>query len=106
MSERAADPRFDGELLEDADQELKEPSMYRVVLHNDDYTTKEFVVEVLRAVFHKPAVEATKIMMDVHKKGRGVVGVYTWDIAQTKVAQVHQLAKEREFPLKCSVEPA
>ena len=105
MSERAADPRFDGELLEDADQELKEPSMYKVVLHNDDYTTKEFVVEVLRAVFHKPAVEATKIMMDVHKKGRGVVGVYTWDIAQTKVAQVHQMAKEREFPLKCSVEP-
>jgi ATP-dependent Clp protease adaptor protein ClpS len=106
MSDRAADPRFDGELLEDADQELKEPSMYKVVLHNDDYTTKEFVVEVLRTVFHKPAVEATKIMMDVHKKGRGVVGVYTWDIAQTKVAQVHQMAKEREFPLKCSVEPA
>jgi len=106
MSERAADPRFDGELLEDADQELKEPSMYRVVLHNDDYTTKEFVVEVLRAVFHKPAVEATKIMMDVHKKGRGVVGVYTWDIAQTKVAQGPQVAKERECPLKCSVEPA
>lgn len=105
MPERAADPRFDGEILEDADQELKEPSMYKVVLHNDDYTTKEFVVEVLRAVFNKPAIEATKIMMDVHKKGRGVVGLYTWDIAQTKVAQVHQLAKEREFPLKCSVEP-
>lgn len=106
MADRAADPRFDGELLEDADQELKEPSMYKVVLHNDDYTTKDFVVEVLQVVFHKPAIEATKIMMDVHKKGRGVVGVYTWDIAQSKVAQVHQMAREREFPLKCSVEPA
>jgi ATP-dependent Clp protease adaptor protein ClpS len=77
-----------------------------VVLHNDDYTTKEFVVEVLQTVFQKPAIEATKIMMDVHKKGRGVVGVYTWDIAQTKVAQVHRLAKEQEFPLKCTIEAA
>jgi ATP-dependent Clp protease adaptor protein ClpS len=100
------DPRFDSELLEEVEKELKEPDMYKVVLHNDDYTTKEFVVEVLQIVFHKPAIEATKIMMDVHKKGRGVVGVYTWDIAQTKVAQVHQLAREREYPLKCTVEPA
>ncbi len=106
MSDRARDPRFDGELLEEVEKELKEPDMYKVVLHNDDYTTKEFVVEVLQTVFHKPAIEATKIMMDVHKRGKGVVGVYTWDIAQTKVAQVHQMAKEREYPLKCSVEPA
>ncbi len=106
MSDRAGDPRFDGELLEEVEKELKEPDMYKVVLHNDDYTTKEFVVEVLQIVFHKPAIEATKIMMDVHKKGKGIVGVYTWDIAQTKVAQVHQMAKEREYPLKCSVEPA
>jgi ATP-dependent Clp protease adaptor protein ClpS len=106
MSDRSIDPRFDDELLEDVDKEVKEPDMYKVVLHNDDYTTKEFVVEVLQSVFHKPAIEATKIMLDVHKKGKGVVGVYTWDIAQTKVAQVHQLAREREFPLKCTVEPA
>jgi ATP-dependent Clp protease adaptor protein ClpS len=106
MSDRAMDPRFDGELLEEVEKELKEPDMYRVVLHNDDYTTKEFVVEVLQTVFQKPAIEATKIMMDVHKKGRGVVGVYTWDIAQTKVAQVHRLAKEQEFPLKCTIEAA
>ena len=106
MSDRARDPRFDNELLEEVEKELKEPDMYKVVLYNDDYTTKEFVVEVLRIVFHKPAIEATKIMMDVHKRGKGMVGVYTWDIAQTKVAQVHQMAKEREFPLKCSVEPA
>jgi ATP-dependent Clp protease adaptor protein ClpS len=106
MSDRAMDPRFDGELLEEVEKKLKEPDMYKVVLHNDDYTTKEFVVEVLQTVFKKPAIEATKIMMDVHKKGRGVVGVYTWDIAQTKVAQVHRLAKEQEFPLKCTIEAA
>jgi ATP-dependent Clp protease adaptor protein ClpS len=106
MSDRAMDPRFEGELLEEVEKELKEPDMYKVVLHNDDYTTKEFVVEVLQTVFQKPAIEATKIMMDVHKKGRGVVGVYTWDIAQTKVAQVHRLAKEQEFPLKCTIEAA
>jgi ATP-dependent Clp protease adaptor protein ClpS len=98
------DPRFDGELLEEAEKELKEPDMYNVVLHNDDYTTREFVVEVLQVVFHKPAIEATRIMLDVHKKGRGVVGVYTWDIAQTKVATVHKMAKEREYPLKCTIE--
>jgi ATP-dependent Clp protease adaptor protein ClpS len=106
MSERSTDPRHDDELLEEVEKELKEPDMYKVVLHNDDYTTKEFVVEVIQVVFHIPAIEATKIMMDVHKRGKGVVGVYTWDIAQTKVAQVRQMAKEREFPLKCSVEPA
>ncbi len=106
MSEGSMDPRYDEELLEEVEKELKEPDMYKVVLHNDDYTTKEFVVEVLQVVFHKPAIEATKIMMDVHKRGKGAVGVYTWDIAQTKVAQVRQMAKEREFPLKCSVEPA
>jgi ATP-dependent Clp protease adaptor protein ClpS len=100
------DPRLEGELLEEEEKKLKEPDMYKVVLHNDDYTTKEFVVEVLQIVFQKPAIEATKIMMDVHKKGRGVVGVYTWDIAQTKVAQVHRLAKEQEFPLKCTIEAA
>jgi ATP-dependent Clp protease adaptor protein ClpS len=104
MSDRAMDPRFDGELLEEAEKELKEPDMYNVVLHNDDYTTREFVVEVLQVVFHKPAIEATRIMLDVHKKGRGVVGVYTWDIAQTKVATVHKMAKEREYPLKCTIE--
>jgi len=100
------DPRFDGELLEEAEKEVKEPDMYNVVLHNDDYTTREFVVEVLQVVFHKPAIEATRIMLDVHKKGRGVVGVYTWDIAQTKVATVHKMAKEREYPLKCTIESA
>jgi ATP-dependent Clp protease adaptor protein ClpS len=89
-----------------SDQEIREPKQYRVVLHNDDYTTMDFVVEVLIAVFHKPIVEATKIMLDVHKKGKGICGVYTYDIAATKADQVHQMAKLREFPLKCSLEEA
>ena len=106
MSDESMDPRFGDELLEDVEKETKEPEMYKVVLHNDDYTTKEFVVEVLQTVFNKPAIEATRIMLNVHKRGKGVVGVYTWDIAQTKVVQVRQMAKAREFPLKCTVEPA
>lgn len=90
----------------DHDSVLQEPKMYRVILHNDHYTTMEFVVEVLILVFRKPAAEATKIMLDVHKKGAGMCGVYTYDIASTKVAQVHHMAKKKEFPLKCSLEEA
>jgi len=87
-------------------EELKEPEMFRVVLHNDHYTTQEFVVSVIVAVFHKTAAEATKIMLDVHRKGRGTVGVYPYDIAATKVKQVRELAKAQDFPLKCSIEKA
>ena len=71
MSEQSMDPRHGDELLEDVEKETKEPDMYKVVLHNDDYTTREFVVEVLQIVFHKPAIEATKIMMDVQERKRG-----------------------------------
>jgi ATP-dependent Clp protease adaptor protein ClpS len=90
----------------DTDQELREPKWYRVILHNDDYTTMDFVIEILVTVFHKPAAEATRIMLDVHQRQRGVCGTYTHDIAATKVAQVHLLARQREFPLKCSLEEA
>lgn len=86
--------------------EIEEPRMYRVLIHNDDYTTMEFVVEVIVSVFHKPAAEATKIMLDVHKRGMGSVGVYTYDIALSKIDQVHSLAEQREFPLRCSIEEA
>ncbi len=82
------------------------PKMYRVILHNDDYTTMEFVVEVLIKVFRKPVQEATRIMLDVHRKGQGQVGVFTRDIAQTKVAQVHYLAQQNEYPLRCTYEEA
>jgi len=95
---------FEGETLEDVETGLKEPEMYRVVLHNDHYTTMDFVVEVIVKVFHKPVIEATKIMMDVHRKGKASVGVYPYDIASTKMAQVSLLAKQREFPLLCTIE--
>ena len=95
---------YDLDILEDQDEEIKEPDMYRVILHNDHYTTMDFVVEVIVKVFHKPLIEAARIMMDVHKKGRGMVGVYPFDIAETKRAQVMQMARENEFPLKCTVE--
>ena len=98
--------RFDSEVVQKEDKKVKEPDMYKVVLHNDDYTTKDFVVHVLRVIFHKPPIEATKIMLHVHKTGRGVVGVYTWDVAQSRAAKVHQMAREYEFPLKCTVEEA
>ncbi len=88
------------------DQEIREPKMYQVILHNDDYSTMDFVIEVLISIFHKPAADATRIMLDVHEKGKGICGVYTYDIAATRVARVHQLAKKREFPLKCSLEEA
>jgi ATP-dependent Clp protease adaptor protein ClpS len=85
---------------------LQEPKLYRVILHNDHYTTMDFVVKVIVTVFHKPAAEATKIMLDVHRKGRGMVGVYTFDIAATKVSQVHEMARQSDFPLRASCEEA
>jgi len=100
------DSKYNGDIKLDPDTVLQEPKMYRVILHNDHYTTMDFVIEVLMIVFHKAAAEATKIMLDVHKKGAGVCGVYTYDIASTKVSVVHNMAKRREFPLKCSLEEA
>ncbi len=91
-------------IQEKEEQKTREPDMFRVVLLNDDYTTMDFVVWIIQKIFHKPAAEATKIMMDVHKKGRGVVGVYSYDIARTKTVQVKQLAKEHEYPLECVIE--
>jgi len=87
-------------------EKYKEPELFKVILLNDHYTTMEFVVEVLMIIFHKGIEDANKIMLDVHQKGRGIVGVYTWDIAITKTEQVHIAAQENEFPLKCTVEPA
>ena len=87
-----------------SDQDIREPNLYRVILINDHYTTMDFVIEILIAVFHKPAAEATRIMLDVHKNGKGFCGVYTYDIATTKIDQVHTLARKREFPLKCTLE--
>ncbi len=90
----------------ETEKKLDEPKMFRVLLHNDHYTTMDFVVDVLVSVFHMPVAQATKVMLDVHNKGVGMCGVYTYDIAVTKVNQVHEMARNREFPLKCSYEEA
>lgn len=87
-------------------EKFKEPGKFRVILLNDHYTTMDFVVEILIRIFHKDRDDANRIMLDVHSKGRGIVGVYTYDIAQTKVNQVDAAAREQEFPLRCIVEKA
>jgi ATP-dependent Clp protease adaptor protein ClpS len=82
------------------------PSLFKVLMHNDDYTTMEFVVEVLESVFHKSTPEATRIMLNIHVQGLGMCGVYPFEIAETMVDRVHGLARERGFPLKCTIEQA
>lgn len=83
---------------------VRKPKMYKVILLNDDYTTMEFVIKILVSVFHKNPSEAARIMLDVHQKGKGTVGVYTYDIAATKVARVEALAVENGYPLKAGME--
>jgi ATP-dependent Clp protease adaptor protein ClpS len=87
------------------DQKLERPRMWRVLLHNDDYTTQEFVVWVLETVFRKGRAEAFTIMMSVHRSGLGVAGVYTHDVAETKLKTTQQMAEEQEFPLLVTMEP-
>jgi ATP-dependent Clp protease adaptor protein ClpS len=99
-----SDENFNGGVSLESEHEIKKPEMYRVILHNDHYTTMDFVVEILVQVFHMSAASATQIMLDVHKKGFGVCGVFTYDIAVTKVERVHLMAKEKQFPLRCSYE--
>jgi ATP-dependent Clp protease adaptor protein ClpS len=86
------------------DTELREPRRYRVLLHNDDYTTMEFVIGILMTVFHKTVAEAEAVMLAVHEKGLGSCGVYTEEVAETKVAQVRDKARKAGFPLRCSME--
>lgn len=86
------------------DIEIREPRRYRVLLHNDDYTTMEFVVDILVGIFRKTPEEATAIMLAVHREGLGSCGVYTEEVAETKVAQVHDRARKAGFPLRCSME--
>src|SRR5690554_2770786 len=95
-----------GVLLEHAPARVAPPPMYQVVLLNDDYTPMDFVVIVLQKVFGKDADEAARIMLRVHHEGRGVCGVYTRDVAATRVERVRQLAQMRQHPLQCIMEPA
>src|SRR5688572_20394511 len=88
-----------------SDERLQHPRMWRVLLHNDDYTTQEFVVWVLETVFQKPRGEAFAIMMSVHQSGVGLAGVYTHDVAETKLSTVKRLSEDHEFPLLVTMEP-
>ena len=90
---------------EEVSEETKEPDKYKVLFHNDDYTTMEFVVRVLERIFHKDKSEATKIMLKVHHKGHGVAGIYSKQVAETKVEQTLQWAREEGHPLMVTMEP-
>lgn len=85
--------------------ETKKPPLYKVLLHNDDYTTREFVVMVLEAVFHRSEADATRIMLHVHNNGVGVAGVYPYEVAETKVERTMALARQYEYPLQLTLEP-
>lgn len=95
-------PRIEEEI--ESQLAIAEPIKYKVLLHNDDYTTIDFVVDILMGVFHKNGTQAEMIMMDVHTKGNAVCGIYTYEIAQTKVYQVKELAKSNGFPLLATME--
>jgi ATP-dependent Clp protease adaptor protein ClpS len=100
-------PEFESDTATETrpDKKLKKPPMYKVLLHNDNYTTREFVVAVLKEVFHRSESEAVQIMLHVHYNGIGVAGVYTYEVAETKTRAVERLARENEFPLRVSMEP-
>ena len=86
-------------------RKTKRPRLWKVLLHNDDFTTQEFVVDILITHFHKSSAEANHVMLQVHRKGRGVAGVYTRDVAETKVTIVTKEARENGMPLKITTEP-
>ena len=91
-------------VVTESQKQVKKPPLYKVLLHNDDYTTMEFVVDILQNVFHKAESDAVRIMLAVHQQGVGVAGVYTYEIAEAKVEKVAELARAHEFPLLCTLE--
>ncbi len=94
----------DSSISTDVSQKKAVPRRFKVLLHNDDYTTIEFVIHILEDVFNKSETEANNIMLNVHLKGAGVCGIYPFEIAETKVDKVHLMAEKESFPLKCSME--
>ncbi len=107
MSERKDDIEIGESLevvVEEAQPKLKPPSLYRVVLLNDDYTPMEFVVDILESVFTMERTQATQVMLEVHTKGKGLCGVYNFEIAETKVSQVMGIAQQQQHPLLCTME--
>ena len=99
------DRQTGGEILERTRQQTKKPELYKVLLLNDDYTTMDFVVDVLESIFYKQPAEAFRIMMAVHTQGKGLCGEYPHEVAETKVAAVEDRARDHGFPLRASMEP-
>ena len=99
-------PDFDKDfdVATESETRLEKPKLYKVVLHNDDYTTMEFVVFILRTVFHKSESEAYVIMMKVHEAGTGIAGIFTFEVANMKAEKAMNLSRAQEFPLLCTVE--
>lgn len=109
MSDRPNDiEQYDGHgvAVEEAKPKVKPPPLYRVVLINDDFTPMEFVVNVLESIFGMERTRATQVMLEVHTKGKGICGVFSYEIAETKVAQVMNVAKQQQHPLLCTMEEA
>ena len=98
------DARYEESAVAESAEKVEEPPLYRVLLHNDDYTTMDFVVWVLQSIFNLPEEAAIQIMLNVHVKGVGVAGVYTYEVAETKVEKTVSLAREHEFPLLATME--
>ncbi len=96
----------DNAVATESEQKVEPPQLYKVLLHNDDYTTMEFVVMILMSIFRHPEPDAVQIMLNVHQKGVGVAGIFSYEIAETKAAKVMRLARQQEYPLRCSVELA
>ena len=94
-----------GDVATETRTEVRRPPLYKVLLHNDDYTTQDFVVSILETIFQHPKETAVQIMLHVHKRGIGIAGLFPYETAEAKMNQVHALAREREFPLQCSIEP-
>lgn len=100
------DSQHEEAALAESEEKVEEPSLFRVLLHNDDYTTMEFVVMILVSIFNMPEEQAVQVMLNVHLGGVGVAGIYTFEVAEMKVAKTTALAREHEFPLLCTMERA
>ena len=108
MTERERDPHLtgDGLALEEARPKVKKPPLYKVVILNDDFTPMDFVVEILQSFFSMSYDKATQVMLHVHTRGKGVCGVFSYEIAETKVVQVNEYSRQNEHPLMCDLEQA
>jgi ATP-dependent Clp protease adaptor protein ClpS len=99
------DTRYDEAPVAESEEIVEEPPLFRVILHNDDYTTVDFVIWILVTIFNMPAEEAARVTEHVHVRGAGTAGVFTYEVAEMKVARTTALAREHEYPLLCTMEP-